>query len=526
MFFGSDRAPCGAPGADLKSSGARAMTTGIPSVRLIHHAPPGGFEFAADCPGIGSLCCPQSTADPPPKVQFSHMSRSTLPARRARRLFCQAADIDPTRLQVQWENVFPRARQQKQRGLSNKDAWRYVIQRLSQDPRLSEIYNTNDLRSALVAYVAFGISTSGVEQKFSLAALKFNCRQLHADACGEEMFLKIALDVPNRDLGKVIDSARRIWLDHCGRPRVARAPRIDKGVKRTRRVMGGEAEFIRQRRKAARLAVTVAGDSTREVGAGSNWGATHQKELEFLKNKRDAKRCIAYSENVLLPQEVTHAVCESAAAKHKKQLSDQLARSRKTQRVRLAALGTPTATLLDAIKGKPVFVDIHSRSPEVAAALITHRLKSVRLHEAEVFVVQTPGRAGVFVSAASAIKGGYEVTPGLLISGRFGAGVKLMPTYHLKKVMFLSTEFRDTQRQFCEFVQNVVMHTPGCKWRLGGFNWPALKKAHAPVNLFALVAPPEVAQPPFHGHRNTFTIDSFVKRITCVCMASSVSGLR
>ena len=101
-----------------------------------------------------------------------------------------------------------------------------------------------------------------------------------------------------------------------------------------------------------------------------------------------------------------------------------------------------------------------------------------------------------------------------------------MPTYQLKKVMFLSTEFRDTQRPFCEFVQNLIMHTPGCKWRLGGFNWPALKKAHAPVNLFALVAPPEVAQPAFHNHRNTFTIDSFVKRITCVCMSSSVSGLR
>ena len=293
--------------------------------------------------------------------------------------------------------------------------------------------------------------------------------------------------------------------------------------------MGGEAEFIRQRRTASRLAVsadTVADDSTREVGPGSNWGATHQKELDFLKNKRDTKGFIAYTENVLLPQEVTHAVSESAAAKHKKQLSDQLARARKTERVRLAALGTPTAKFLEAIKGKPVFVDIPCRSPEVAAALITHRLKSVRIYEAEVFVVQTPGRAGLFVSAASAFKGGYEVTPGILISGRVGAGLKMLPTYHLKKVMFVSAEFRGAQRPFCEFVQNLIRHTPGCKWRLGGFNWPALKKAHVPGNLFALVLPREVAQPAFRDHRNTFTIDSFVKRLACVCMSSSVSGLR
>ena len=137
-----------------------------------------------------------------------------------------------------------------------------------------------------------------------------------------------------------------------------------------------------------------------------------------------------------------------------------------------------------------------------------------------------PGRAGPFVSAASAFKGGYEVTPGLLISGRFGAGVKMLPTYHLKKVMYMSAEFRGAQGPFCMFVQNLVRHTPGCKWRLGGFNWPELKKAHAPGNLFALVSPPEVALPDFNTHRNTFTIDSFVKRITCVCMVNSVSGLR
>eukprot|EP00959_Pyramimonas_sp_CCMP1952_P016259 344181-Pyramimonas_sp.AAC.1 len=59
----------------------------------------------------------------------------------------------------------------------------------------------------------FGISTSGAGQKLSLAALKFNCRQLSSDACSEDMFLKVALHLPNRGLNKVIDSARRIWLE-------------------------------------------------------------------------------------------------------------------------------------------------------------------------------------------------------------------------------------------------------------------------------------------------------------------------
>ena len=478
------------------------------------------------------LLLPPAVPRSPPKVEFSHMSRSTLPARHAGRLFCQAADIDPLRLRVQWDNVFPRARQQMKRGLSNKEAWKHTMERL-QHRNLVQIHITDDLRKALVAYVAFGISTSGVEQKFSLAALKFNCRQTHANAHNEDMFLKIALDFPTRDLTKTILNAQRIWQECCGRLSgrhyMRRLERIDKGVKRSQSAVmmeGGEAAFIRQRRKAAGLAVAVADDSTHEVGPGLNWGATHQKELDFLNHKRNDKRFNAYSENVLLPHEVTHAVGQCAAAKRKKQLADQLARSRKIERVRRAALGTPSARLLEAIKGKPVFVDIPCRSPEVATALIALRLKSVRMHEAEVFVVKTPGRAGPFVSAASAFKGGYEVTPGLLISGRFGAGVKMLPTYHLKKIMYMSAEFRGAQGPFCMFVQNLVRHTPGCKWRLGGFNWPELKKAHAPGNLFALVSPPEVAQPAFHNHRNTFMVDSFLTRIRCVCMSSSVSGLR
>ncbi|CAK0857298.1 unnamed protein product [Prorocentrum cordatum] len=182
-----------------------------------------------------------------------------------------------------------------------------------------------------------------------------------------DMFLQTTLDFPNRDLSKV----RRMWLVRA--PYKCRGPHaLTKGVKRTLRVMmGGEAEFIRQRRKAARLA----DDSIREVWPGSNWRATRQEELDFLKNRCDAKRFIAYSANVLPPQEVAHAVCEGAAARHKEQLPDQLAWARKTERARAAAPGAPAAALLETVKGKPVFVDIYCGSQEVAAALIANRLK-------------------------------------------------------------------------------------------------------------------------------------------------------
>ena len=155
-----------------------------------------------------------------------------------------------------------------------------------------------------------------------------------------------------------------------------------------------------------------------------------ERSLTFFQKQEGAKRCLALAENILLPREVTHAVREGTAAKFKKQLAEQLARTRKVGRVRAAMQGMTASAFLDCIKGKNVFVDQPCRSPEVARALSIYRLKPVRMHEAEVFVVESPARAGLFISAASAIKGGYMLTPRLLNSGRVGVGVRVMPTFH------------------------------------------------------------------------------------------------
>ena len=407
------------------------------------------------------------------------------------------------------------------------------MDRLSTVSALKASHPVEVLRTSLIAYVAFGISTSGVEQKFSLSALKFNARQMRALEAKEDMFLKVCLDYPERDPDKTAKKAQEIWDQCFGRPRLERkfSSRIDKGVKRDAHKLsiGSEVDFIRQRRKAAKLAAsaTSAADSAgQDIRPGSNWGESHAKELAFLNKKEESKRFLALRENALLPQEVTHAVREGTAAKFKKQLADQLARTRKVGRVRAAMQGMTASAFLDCIKGKNVFVDQPCRSPEVARALPIYRLKPVRMHAAEVFVVESPARAGLFISAASAIKGGYMLTPRLLNSGRVGVGIRVMPTFHLKKTMFLSADFRGAQGQFCTFLQNVISSTPNCKWKLGGFNWPALKKANAPAALFALVMPPEVAMPTFKNHRNTFTIDSFVARISKVDMSKSVAGLR
>jgi hypothetical protein len=52
------------------------------------------------------------------------------------------------------------------------------------------------------------------------------------------------------------------------------------------------------------------------------------------------------------------------------------------------------------------------------------------MHEAEVFVVQFPGQADVFLSAASAMRGAYQLSPKVLLSGH-GVALKMKPVFHL-----------------------------------------------------------------------------------------------
>ena len=72
--------------------------------------------------------------------------------------------LDPVMLKAQWQDIFPRARSHAQSGASNREAWRTVLKRLASCKALSDAHPTDMLRRALIAYFAFSISSSGVEQ--------------------------------------------------------------------------------------------------------------------------------------------------------------------------------------------------------------------------------------------------------------------------------------------------------------------------------------------------------------------------
>ena len=81
-------------------------------------------------------------------------------------------------------------------------------------------------------------------------------------------------------------------------------------------------------------------------------------------------------------------------------------------------------------------MDRQCRTRLLAEGLAQHGLKITKLCDASVFVVQFPGQAGALVTAASAVRGSYQISPGVLSKG--GVAVKMKSVGHLKKTLYIS----------------------------------------------------------------------------------------
>ena len=66
-----------------------------------------------------------------------------------------------------------------------------------------KIHPTGELRKALATYFAMSVSTSGVEQKFSKAQVKFHTR-IAASARLEDMALKVMQDAHEYDEDRLV----------------------------------------------------------------------------------------------------------------------------------------------------------------------------------------------------------------------------------------------------------------------------------------------------------------------------------
>lgn len=170
--------------------------------------------------------------------------------------------------------------------------------------------------SALVTYVALGISASVVEQNFSKGSLLFSNRRLSSSASTEEACLKVCLDLPQHDRTSIWELARRVWNACYRAPRKHVKFKLSKGVKR--KVTGEmevpneinyrqlpEVDVAKRRRAAAREAAAAEQvdlslpSAMAPTELPDSWGETHSKELAFQASKLHARKVEAAASKLL-----------------------------------------------------------------------------------------------------------------------------------------------------------------------------------------------------------------------------------
>lgn len=373
-------------------------------------------------------------------------------------------------------------------GLGNKDAWREALRRIKERAPLSAAHPTDALNHALVAYMAFGISSSGVEQGFSKAAWAFCSRRWAATPNTEEFVTKVVIDLPHNDETEVIDKARKVWLHCYGPPRtsVRRLQRIDTGVKkRTAEAISGdaaadaeaggkrfrsEAEFLRGRRGAVAIAsegVQLPGfdDAKQEALASGAWTDKHSKELRFQGDKLQSRKIQACREGALHDDEEAPELHGQAANSRAKQVRDERSRRNTLAKREADARGSTALEVLQRVRGQRVFVEPTADDPALHQALRHHgMLRTVEPWKADVFIAHSPESPSYQVKWAAILRGAYILHRNVLLKSA-GVALNYAAAVCTKRSIYVSQACRAQSPGLWTFLEKVTEATPGNQWK-------------------------------------------------------------
>ena len=98
----------------------------------------------------------------------------------------------------------------------NKHAWKHIYDKIRGHNVTAKNHPMDVLKTALILYFVFGISSSGVEQAFSKIRLDFSNRRLSAFPETEEYVVRVMMGMPSADLKIIIPLAQKVWMHYYG----------------------------------------------------------------------------------------------------------------------------------------------------------------------------------------------------------------------------------------------------------------------------------------------------------------------
>ena len=101
------------------------------------------------------------------KQSSAHAFKSTTEWKECISSVAKACDVPCDHLEMQLEDVRPRALPLVSAADPNKNAWSEVVAKINSHVAVAKSHPTNVLQEGLLLYFLFGISSSGVEQGFA-----------------------------------------------------------------------------------------------------------------------------------------------------------------------------------------------------------------------------------------------------------------------------------------------------------------------------------------------------------------------
>ena len=353
-----------------------------------------------------------------------------------------ACQVDRASLLAEFRDMRHEAQQhQRSSGCDSRMAWKSALARLQSMRRSTrDDHCTDALRPVVQRWLAFAASTSGVEQSFTKILRGMTPQTQCADEDLTSAYAKLLSDackLPPLQQKQLAIAAQKVWSKCYGRPRLSgvsnRHPRLDRGRKRAAddaaAPPSNEQAFLRRRRKSVGApheslsSVLGAIDEVADVAAASAWSERHERELEFARDKEDARRAQAHAEGVLLPgerQEHTHVIARDTAEKRRQNFAERI---RKRRQRLIARLGGGALPEQGALRGRSAFTNSDSHAPALHAQGMVRVLSP---WDASVFVLTDVAlhKATDVNLWAAALRGGLVLTPEALHQRQGGSIVK------------------------------------------------------------------------------------------------------
>ena len=324
-------------------------------------------------------------------------------------------------------------------GWPNRRAWAHAVRRMASS-RPDE--GLEAIKAVVRRYLAWGLSTSGVERSFALARdiLEHRGSASVGKCCA---LLEVSARLPENEdtVQAVIGRSRELWSAQYGPARLKRAERIDKGQPRAVSSSAADtrAGWLRKRRcevteELRKQGISGPRDVTSDTSSSSSSddssGMSERlvKERRFQQDKTLKRKYEALEQHHLVEDEVDETLRRGATTffRHKDQLGKRARAAMELQCKKLK----PDAFKPEHLVGKHVYITRAGIDEHLRGRLV-NQLEALRaclvdtIADANVMVVPDldPKAVPVKIAWVAMLKGAYIVMP-TFVCGKSTAALK------------------------------------------------------------------------------------------------------